>query len=70
MKLNKQLPDSYMNQILNKVEKLETDVNVVNESLNANGTTFKFGVNEKGEYGYIVTDSEGADTFNPFRQGE
>ena len=32
------------------------------------GTEFKFGVNEKNEYGYIVTDKEGADTFFPFKR--
>lgn len=38
------------------------------ENLTAsNGVCFKFGVNESGEYGYIVTDSEGADTFYPFK---
>lgn len=37
------------------------------ENLTAsNGVPFKFGVNETGEYGHIVTDSEGADTFIPF----
>ena len=37
------------------------------ENLTAsNGMPFKFGVNENGEYGHFVTDSEGADTFVPF----
>lgn len=31
----------------------------------SNQTPFRFGVNEKGEYGYIV-EQEGADTFYPF----
>ena len=30
---------------------------------------FRFGKNESGEYGYIVTDSEGADTIIPFKKG-
>ena len=33
----------------------------------SNGVFFQFAVNEKGEYGHIVTDSEGADTFHPFK---
>ena len=41
------------------------------ENLTAsNGVPFKFGVNENGEYGYFVTDSEGADTFVPFKNLE
>jgi hypothetical protein len=31
------------------------------------GTPFRFGVNENGEYGYVVTDAEGADTVIPFK---
>lgn len=34
----------------------------------SDNTTFRFGVNENGEYGYIVTDSEGADTVIPFKK--
>ena len=33
----------------------------------SNGMPFKFGINESGEYGYIVTDEEGADTVHPFK---
>ena len=33
MKLNKQLPDSYMNQILKKVDKVEDDVNGLNSNV-------------------------------------
>jgi hypothetical protein len=33
----------------------------------SNGMPFKFGINENGEYGYIVTDEEGADTVHPFK---
>lgn len=36
----------------------------------SNGMPFKFGVNENGEYGYIVTDEEGADTVHPFKNLE
>ena len=32
MKLNKQLPDSYMNQILNKIDKVESNVSELNSS--------------------------------------
>lgn len=43
----------------------------VEERLTASdGTKFRFGVNNEGEYGYIVTDSEGADTFFPFKDLE
>ena len=33
----------------------------------SDNTPFRFGVNENGEYGYIVTDSEGADSVIPFK---
>lgn len=41
----------------------------LNNSLTANdGQNFKFSYDaESGKYGYIVTDSEGADTFCPFK---
>lgn len=32
----------------------------------SNGMPFRFGINEDGEYGYLVTEGEGADTFVPF----
>lgn len=32
----------------------------------SNSTPFRFGVNENGEYGYIITDSEGSDIVIPF----
>lgn len=31
------------------------------------GTSFRFGVDENGNYGYIVTDKEGADSVIPFK---
>ena len=51
------------------------DVNKTNQRVNehsknltaSNGTPFRFAVDENGEYGHIVTDSEGADTFSPFK---
>lgn len=36
----------------------------------SNGVPFRFGVTENGEYGYIVTDEEGADTVHPFKNLE
>lgn len=41
----------------------------LNRKLTASDNTpFRFGVNEDGEYGYIVTDSAGADTVIPFKK--
>lgn len=46
---------------------LKTKVEELNNNLTAsNSTVFRFGVNENGEYGYVVTDSEGADSVVPF----
>lgn len=43
----------------------------IDNSLTASDSTlFRFGVNENGEYGYILTDSEGADTVVPFSSGK
>lgn len=43
---------------------------VLNERLTAdNGTSFRFGVDENGNYGYVITDSAGADTVIPFKSG-
>ena len=36
----------------------------------SDNTPFRFGVNENGQYGYIVTDSEGADTVIPFKKSK
>lgn len=36
----------------------------------ADSTVFRFGVDAEGNYGYIVTDSEGADTVIPFSNAE
>lgn len=35
----------------------------------ADNTPFRFGVNENGEYGYIIKDEAGADTVIPFKHG-
>ena len=35
----------------------------------SDSTPFRFGVTADGKYGYIVTDSEGADTVIPFSEG-
>ena len=45
----------------------EKDVLTKPDLTASNGVFFQFAVNEKGEYGHIVTDSEGADTFHPFK---
>lgn len=45
---------------------VQNKIEEINSNLSANGIQFRFGVNESGEYGYIVTDSEGADTVVPF----
>lgn len=46
---------------------LQNQIDKVNENLTASdGTTFRFGVNEEGEFGYIVTGEDGADTVIPF----
>lgn len=65
MKLNKQLPDSYMNQILNKIDKVETDVYELNSNIEKK-IPFKLGIDTNGNYGYI---KDGADTVIPFKTG-
>ena len=40
--------------------------NLQNQLTAEDGHAFRFAVNSEGEYGYIVPDSEGADTFHPF----
>lgn len=46
------------------------DAKAVGDRLTASDNTpFRFGVTEDGKYGYIVTDSEGADTVIPFSEG-
>ena len=50
------------------VNDTNTAVNELNNNLTASDRTpFRFGVNENGEYGYIITDSEGADSVVPFK---
>lgn len=49
-----------------------TDVQNAIDEINFNLTAdipFKFGKNEEGKYGYIVTDEDGADTVIPFNSG-
>ena len=49
------------------VEGQAADAKAVGDRLTASDNTpFRFGVTEDGKYGYIVTDSEGADTVIPF----
>ena len=52
------------------INEVKSEIATTNSNLTASdNTTFRFGVNENGEYGYIVTDSEGADTVIPFKSG-
>ena len=37
--------------------------------ITSTGIPFRFGVNDEGEYGYILRDEDGADTVYPFRKG-
>ena len=47
---------------------IEDKIDEINNNLIASDRTpFRFGVNENGEYGYIITDSEGADSVIPFK---
>lgn len=41
----------------------------VNNLIASDGTAFRFGVDADGKFGYIVTDSAGADTVIPFKSG-
>ena len=51
------------------IDEVGTKLEETNSNLIASDNTkFRFGVNENGEYGYIVTDSEGADTVIPFKK--
>ena len=51
------------------IDEIKSDIAATNSNLIASDNTkFRFGVNENGEYGYIVTDSEGADTVIPFKK--
>ena len=65
MKLNKQLPDSYMNQILNKIDKVESNVSELNSNV-TESLPFKLGIDANGNYGYIKA---GADSVTPFKTG-
>ena len=50
-----------------KIDELNTSINdTINNIIAEDGTPFRFGMNENGEYGYIVTDEAGADTVVPF----
>ena len=53
------------------IDEVETKLEETTSNLVASDNTkFRFGVNENGEYGYIVKDSEGADTVVPFKSGD
>lgn len=46
------------------------EISELNNALTASDETpFRFGVDENGNYGYVITDSEGADTVVPFKRG-
>ena len=69
---------SFGDDIINNIESTATNKalsanmgRVLKEYITASdGTTFRFAHNsDTGKYGYIVADSEGADTFIPFSSG-
>lgn len=69
MKTNKMLLDISLNKIWDKLKSTEKQISELNSNLRAaDSTPFRFGVNGNGEYGYIIQDSEGADTFFPFKK--
>lgn len=45
-------------------------VSEMNSSLVADGTPFRFGKDSEGNFGYIITDSTGADTVIPFKKNQ
>jgi hypothetical protein len=61
---------SSLNDALAKeVLSLNSNLEQTNGDLTAtDGTSFRFGVTEDGEYGYITTGEDGADTVNPFKR--
>lgn len=57
-------------EVDNKFQNVNQNISDINTKLTAsNGTVFRFGVDSEGKYGYIVTDSEGADSVIPFKSG-
>lgn len=58
----------------NKISELKaTNVQDAIDEINSNLTSdipFKFGKNEDGKYGYIITDEDGADTVIPFSDSD
>ena len=53
--------------VTKEIASVAKEIASVNSNLTASDNTpFRFGVNGDGEYGYIVTDSAGADTVIPF----
>lgn len=61
--------DAFSAENMNDLEeRIDAGFTEVNGNLTASDNApFRFGVNENGEYGYIVTDSEGADSVIPFK---
>lgn len=41
-----------------------------NSNLTVDGTPFRFGKDSNGNYGYIITDEDGADSVVPFNRGQ
>lgn len=68
LKINCKDKDGNKSTVQSELNKLYEDNQ--NENLIAqDGTPFRFGKNDNGEYGYIIADSEGADTVIPFKSG-
>lgn len=73
MKINKQIPDSYKNQTLEKIEQIENELDTVNDSLielnsnltNEDSEQFIFGVKD-GVRGFFTDPSRADDCFIPF----
>ena len=62
--------DSEVEQLSIKTLNHDSEIDNIIQDLSASdGTTFRFAVNDEGEYGYILTDEEGADTVIPFKKG-
>ena len=59
--------DDKMKVVDDKLKNVQDAIEEVNGHLIASDNVpFRFGVNSKGEYGYIITNPEGADTVIPF----
>jgi hypothetical protein len=53
------------------INKTNAAVNELNSNLTtSDGVTFRFGVDADGNYGYITTGEDGADSVHPFSEGD